>query len=107
MLDSSREVTGAADYDVFGLLNKETAHPYANNTNITLADFIQPLGGTANPSTQVRVRVVFDLVDTEGPTGSPADYFFLKDPESHAHVTWLRRNVDQPWPSPRGLEPRI
>ena len=25
--------------------------------------------------------------------------------KSHAHVTWLRRNVDQPWPSPRGLEP--
>src|SRR5712672_3174203 len=27
--------------------------------------------------------------------------------KSHAHVTWLRRNVDQPWPSPRGLEPRM
>src|SRR6266436_10301481 len=27
--------------------------------------------------------------------------------KSHAHVTWLRKNVDQPWPSPRGLEPRM
>jgi hypothetical protein len=26
--------------------------------------------------------------------------------KSHAQVTWLRRNVDQLWPSPRGLEPR-
>jgi len=27
--------------------------------------------------------------------------------KSHAHVQWLRRNVDQRWPSPRGLEPRM
>src|SRR6267378_6074510 len=27
--------------------------------------------------------------------------------KSHAHVTWLRRNVDQPWPSPGGREPRM
>jgi RHS repeat-associated protein len=92
MLDASRKVTGAADYDIFGLpnrvsLDKETAHPYANNTNITLADFIQPLGGAANPSTQVRVRAVFDLVDTEGPTGSPADYFYLKDPDGGVALT--------------------
>jgi RHS repeat-associated protein len=92
MLDSSRMLTGAADYDIFGLpnrvsLDKETAHPYANNTNITLADFIQPLGGTADPSIQVRVRAVFDLVDTEGPTGSPADYFFLKDPDGGTALT--------------------
>src|SRR6267143_712237 len=26
---------------------------------------------------------------------------------SHAHVTWLRRNVDQPWPSPGGRERRM
>jgi RHS repeat-associated protein len=92
MLDASRNVTGAADYDIFGLpnrvsLDKETAHPYANNTNITLADFIQPLGGSANPSVQVRVRAVFDLVDTEGPTGSPADYFYLKDPDGGSALT--------------------
>ena len=92
MLDTSRSVTGAADYDVFGLpnrvsLNKETAHPYANNTNVTLADFIQPIGGTANPSINVRVRVIFDLVDTEGPAGSPADYFYLKDPDGGAPLT--------------------
>ena len=92
MLDSLRRVTGAADYDIFGLpnrvsLDKETAHPYANNTNITLADFIQPLGGTANPSSQVRLRVVFDVVDTEGPTGNPADYFYLKDPDGGAALT--------------------
>jgi RHS repeat-associated protein len=92
MLDSSRRVTGAADYDIFGLpnrvsLDKETAHPYANNTNIILADFIQPLGGTANPSTQVRMRAIFDVVDTEGPTGNPADYFYLKDPDGGAALT--------------------
>jgi len=92
MLDASRNVTGAADYDIFGLpnrvsLDKETAHPYANNTNITLADFIQPLGGTSNPSTQVRVRAVFDLVDTQGPTGNPVDYFYLKDPDGGTALT--------------------
>ena len=92
MLDASRNVTGAADYDIFGLpnrvsLNKETAHPYANNTNIILADFIQPLGGTANPSIQVRVRAVFDLIDTEGPSGNPADYLYLKDPDGGAALT--------------------
>jgi RHS repeat-associated protein len=92
MLDSSRRVTGAAEYEPFGLpnrvsLNKETAHPYANGTNVTLADFVQPLGGTANPSTQVRVRVVFDLIDTEGPSATPADYVFLKDPDGGSALT--------------------
>lgn len=92
MLDASRKVTGASDYDVFGYpnrvsLDKETAHPYANNTNITLADFIQPLGSASNPSINVRIRVIFDMIDTEGPANNPADYVFLKDPDGGAALT--------------------
>jgi RHS repeat-associated protein len=110
MLDSSRRVTGAAEYDAFGLpnrvsLDKETAHPYANNTSVTLADFIQPLGGTANPSTTVRLRVLFDLLDTEGPSTGPADYVFLKDPDGGVALTSNiggphRGQVWSPWVTP-------
>ena len=50
MMDASRRSSGAAEYDVFGFpnrvsLDKETAHPYANNSNLTLADFTQAIGG--------------------------------------------------------------
>lgn len=110
MLDASRQVTGVAEYDTFGFpnrvsLNTETAHPYANNATATLADFIQPLGGTANPGTQVRVRVLFDVVDTEGPSGSPADYVFLADPDGGVALTSNigrphRGQVWSPWVQP-------
>ena len=112
MLDSSRRVAGAAEHEPFGLpnrvsLNKETVHPYANNTNTnaTLADLIQPLGGTANPSTQVRVRAIFDVIDTEGPSGSPADYVYLKDADGGVALTSHiggphRGQVWTPWVQP-------
>jgi RHS repeat-associated protein len=110
MLDASRRVTGAAEYDVFGFpnrvsLNKETAHPYANSANLTLADFTQAIGGTANPSTRVRLRAIFDVVDTEGPVATPADYVFLKDPDGGAALTSHiggphRGQVWSPWVMP-------
>ncbi len=110
MLDASRKVTGAAEYDVFGFpnrvsLDKETAHPYANNSNLTLADFTQAIGGTANPSTQIQVRAIFDVVDTEGPVATPADYVFLKDPDGGVAMTSNiggphRGQVWSPWVIP-------
>jgi RHS repeat-associated protein len=110
MLDASRRVSGAAEYDAFGFpnrvsLDKETAHPYANNSNLAMADFTQSVGGTANPSTQIRVRAIFDLVDTEGPVASPADYIFLKDPDGGVALTSNiggphRGQVWSPWVVP-------
>ena len=110
MLDASRKLSGAAEYDVFGFpnrvsLDKETAHPYPNNSNLTLADFTQPISGTANPSTQVRIRAIFDLIDTEGPVATPADYVFLKDPDGGVALTANiggphRGQVWSPWVTP-------
>ncbi|RKH98181.1 RHS repeat-associated core domain-containing protein [Corallococcus sp. AB038B] len=67
MLDASRRVTGAADSDPFGHVNRvsyhaETAHPYAHNTSTTLASFSQP---KENTSVQVRMRARYHVVDTE------------------------------------------
>ena len=110
MLDASRRVTGAVEYDVFGLpnrvsLDKETAHPYSNNSNQALADFTQAIGGTANPSTQVRIRAIFDVIDTEGPVAAPADFVFLKDPDGGVALTSNiggphRGQVWSPWVVP-------
>jgi RHS repeat-associated protein len=72
MLDAHRRVAGIGEYDPFGQLNRvtldaESAHPYdpATMTTTTLADFTQPIGGTANPSTTVAMRVLFHLVGIE------------------------------------------
>jgi RHS repeat-associated protein len=36
---------------------------------------------------QVRIRAVFDVVDTTGPTGNPVDYFYLLDPDGGTALT--------------------
>lgn len=81
MLDDHRRVVGEGSMDPFGpvntvSLNKESAHPYANNTNVTLADFRQPAWGTG---TSTRLRVLFAVVDTETNSGTPVDSVTLKD----------------------------
>lgn len=67
MLDGSRRVTGAADYDPFGRVNRvtqvaETAHPYPDATTTTLATFSQP---KENNSVVVRMRARYHLLDSE------------------------------------------
>jgi hypothetical protein len=71
----------------------------------TLADFTQAIGGAANPSTQIRVRAIFDLVDTEGPVATPGDYVFLKDADGGVSLTGRiggahRGQVWTPWVAP-------
>lgn len=80
MLDASRRVTGAADTDPFGHVNRvthhaETAHPYAHSTSATLAMFSQPKEST---SVQVRMRARYHVVDTE----LGADFVRLVDPDT-------------------------
>ena len=81
MLDDHRRVVGEGSMDPFGAVNtvslhKESAHPYANNTSVTLADFKQPVWGTG---TATRLRVDFAVVDTETNSGTPIDSLTLKD----------------------------
>ena len=81
MLDDQQRVVGEFSMDPLGAvntvsLNKETAHPYANDTDVTLADFKQPGWGTGITT---RLRVNFALVDTEANNGTPLDYVTLKD----------------------------
>jgi RHS repeat-associated protein len=84
MLNGAYKVTGAADYDPFGHVNRVvlsagTANPYASGLNETLADFTQAVGGTANPGTALQVRVLLGAVDTESVT--------LKDGASGASLS--------------------
>ncbi|MFB1484976.1 RHS repeat-associated core domain-containing protein [Corallococcus sp. RDP092CA] len=80
MLDASRQVTGTADTDPFGHVNRvtyhaETAHPYAHSTSTTLASFSQP---KETASVQVRMRARYHMVDTE----PGADFVSLVDPDT-------------------------
>jgi RHS repeat-associated protein len=81
MLDDHRRVAGEGSMDPFGAvntvsLNKESAHPYANNTSVTLADFKQPAWVSG---TTTRLRVDFAVMDTETNSGTPLDSVALKD----------------------------
>jgi RHS repeat-associated protein len=68
MLDANRKVAGIGEYDPFGQLNrvsldKESPHPYSPTpvATTTLADFKQPVGGSANPSTAISLRALIHL----------------------------------------------
>ncbi|NMO14735.1 RHS repeat-associated core domain-containing protein [Pyxidicoccus fallax] len=83
MLDGEGRVAGVGEYEPFGHVNrvtlrKATAMPYSNSST-TLADFGQPVGGTANPSTSVKLRALLSVVDTESSGGTPVDHASLKD----------------------------
>ncbi|WP_248543351.1 RHS repeat-associated core domain-containing protein [Myxococcus fulvus] len=65
MLDASGKVSGAADYDPFGYVNRvtqsaETSHPYLPSTNSTLATFSQ---ATTSSLVSTRFRALFGEVD--------------------------------------------
>ncbi|RYD78895.1 MAG: RHS repeat-associated core domain-containing protein, partial [Verrucomicrobiaceae bacterium] len=102
MLDASRRVTGAADTDPFGHVNRvtynaETAHPYAHSTSTTLASFSQP---KENASVQVRMRARYHVVDTE----PGADFVRLVDPDTSSVLDSQsgerRGRVTTPWVTP-------
>ncbi|QSQ24501.1 hypothetical protein JY651_05985 [Pyxidicoccus parkwayensis] len=80
MLDGSRRVSAAADYDAFGNVNRvtqvaETAHPYPDATTTSLTTFSQP---KENSSVVVRMRARYHLLDSEG----GADFIRLVDATS-------------------------
>lgn len=89
MLNAARKAAGIAEYDAFGHVNRAiyqagTAHPYGNNlTNQQVTYFQQP----ASSGTQVRMRVLFGLVDTESSGGTPSDYVRLVDGATGAFLT--------------------
>ncbi|MBZ4373334.1 hypothetical protein NR800_01595 [Corallococcus interemptor] len=63
MMDASRRVTGAADTDPFGYVNRvghhaEAAHPCAHRTSTTLASFSQQ---RETASVQVRMRARYHV----------------------------------------------
>lgn len=83
MLNAERKAAGIADYDAFGHVNRMTfqagtSHPYANNsTDQQIGIFQEPtISGT-----QLRMRALFGLVDTESSGGTPSDYVRLQDPD--------------------------
>ncbi|MFP2930506.1 RHS repeat-associated core domain-containing protein [Pyxidicoccus sp. 3LG] len=83
MLDGEGRVAGVGEYEPFGHVNrvtlrKSTPMP-SPNYSVTLADFGQPVAGTANPSTQLKLRALLSIVDTESNGGTPVDYASLKD----------------------------
>jgi RHS repeat-associated protein len=103
MLDSARRVAGAADYDPFGQANraavdKETLHPYAHNSNVTIADFTQPPGNL-----NLRMRVLFHLLDVQD---SPNDYAQLTDAMGTVLAGPFRGyhsgQIWSPWVQPNG-----
>ncbi|MFP2926780.1 RHS repeat-associated core domain-containing protein [Pyxidicoccus sp. 3LG] len=110
MLNGAYQVTGAADYEPFGHVNRValsagTANPYGNGLNATLADFTQPVGGTANPGTALRVRVLLGAVDTESNAGTPLDFVKLKDGSSGVELSsaiggHLAGQMWTPWVQP-------
>ncbi|WP_181791265.1 RHS repeat-associated core domain-containing protein [Myxococcus llanfairpwllgwyngyllgogerychwyrndrobwllllantysiliogogogochensis] len=66
MLDQAGKVTGAADYEPFGHVNRvsqpaATLHPYPENANLTLATFEQP---SSSSTVRTRFRALFGQVDT-------------------------------------------
>ncbi|RKG91447.1 RHS repeat-associated core domain-containing protein [Corallococcus terminator] len=102
MLDGSRRVTGAADTEPFGHVNRvsyhaETAHPYAHSTTTTLASFSQP---KETSSVQIRVRARYHVVDTE----PGADFVRLVDPDTSSVLDSQsgerRGRVTTPWVVP-------
>jgi len=103
MLDSARRVAGAADYDPFGQVNraavdKETLHPYAHNSNVTVADFTQPAGNIG-----LRMRVLFHILDVQD---SPTDYVQLTDAVGTVLAGPFRGyhsgQIWSPWVQPNG-----
>ncbi|MCP3062971.1 hypothetical protein LXT21_29725 [Myxococcus sp. K38C18041901] len=65
MLDASGKISGAADYDPFGYVNRvtqpaETSHPYLPSTNSTLATFSQ---ATTSSLVSTRFRALFGETD--------------------------------------------
>jgi RHS repeat-associated protein len=83
MLDASRRITGIAEYDAFGHVNRYiqhagTAHPYAHNLNGSGIATLAPSGGASFPNAVVQLRALFGLVDTESNGGGPVDYVRLK-----------------------------
>ncbi|WP_408888349.1 RHS repeat-associated core domain-containing protein [Myxococcus faecalis] len=77
MLDASGKVSGAADYDPFGYVNRvtqpaETSHPYLPSTNSALATFSQ---ATTSSLVSTRFRALFGEVDIK----DSADTVTLED----------------------------
>ncbi|WP_082207339.1 RHS repeat-associated core domain-containing protein [Corallococcus macrosporus] len=83
MLDASRQITGLGEHEPYGHVNRKsiargTAHPYGHGSNTQMAQCNQPVSATVNPSTDVRVRFRFGLVDTESNSGTPVDYALVR-----------------------------
>lgn len=79
-LDSYRRITGVADYDPFGHVNRvtaegDTAHPYAPNSNMVLGYFQQ----SAGPGMQVQMRARYSGVDVRYASA----YAYLSDAYDH------------------------
>jgi RHS repeat-associated protein len=68
MLDSAGKVTGSADYEPFGHVNRVTLHDstpstyYTGSSPIALSTFRQP---PENAQVQVRMRALYQFVDTQ------------------------------------------
>ncbi|MBN8232579.1 RHS repeat-associated core domain-containing protein [Corallococcus macrosporus] len=66
MLDGAGRVSGVADYQPFGHVNRfsvkdSTLHPYGDDDSETISGFVQP---PENAQVQVRVRPLFQYMDT-------------------------------------------
>ncbi|ATB49360.1 RHS repeat-associated core domain-containing protein [Corallococcus macrosporus] len=102
MLDASRRVTGAADYDPFGHVNRvsqvaETAHPYTSGSSVSLGTLTQPVSAGVEV---VRMRALYHLVDTQSGAASVS----LVDVDTAASLDSTSEvrngNVVTPWVQP-------
>ena len=71
MLDAAGRMAGVADSEPFGHVNRValhagTLHPYPDSYSVVLAHLSQP---TQSQTERVRMRVLFQLLDTEADTG--------------------------------------
>ncbi|MCY1019868.1 RHS repeat-associated core domain-containing protein [Pyxidicoccus sp. MSG2] len=105
MLDGAGRVAGAADYQPFGHVNRVqrgdlTAHPYADDDSESISGFSQP---PENAQVKVRMRGIFQLVDTQDDQNGVDDVTLL-DSDTGALLARLKgaeqgRRVT-PWMQP-------
>ncbi|MBZ4398700.1 RHS repeat protein [Myxococcus sp. AS-1-15] len=102
MLDASRRVAGAADYDPFGHVNRvsqvaETAHPYTSGSSVSLGTLTQPVSAGVEV---VRMRALYHLVDTQSGAASVSLVDVDTTASLHSTSEVRKGNVVTPWVQP-------
>jgi RHS repeat-associated protein len=106
-LDSNRLISGIGEYDPFGRPNRveyygQTGIPYANNQNVAIANFSQPV----QTGMTIDLRADYHLVDTEaGFCGTDSSYLTDNKNGGAQIGTWSASGYHQgrkwsPWVTP-------